>query len=58
MLAANELGKSIGDAAVLASKIKKEVHPILTEGQVAKLKAFSEDNHKALDAFFKKMLEE
>lgn len=49
--AANNLGQSIGDAAVLASKVAGEVRPILTPEQIEKIKKFQEDSASAVDSF-------
>ncbi len=45
--AANDLGKAIGDAALLASKVVAEVKPVLTPEQQALIKNFRIANDKA-----------
>jgi Spy/CpxP family protein refolding chaperone len=50
--AADDLGKAIGDAAVLASKVAGDVRPVLTTEQREKLQKFREDCHVATDKFF------
>lgn len=47
--AAGDLGKSIGDAAVLAAKIRAEVRPVLTQEQRKTLEGFREQSDKAMD---------
>src|SRR5262245_5291116 len=42
--AANDLGKAVGDAAVLASKVKPEVFKVLTPEQQKKLENFRADS--------------
>ena len=49
--AANDLGKSIGDAAVLASKVKPEVFKVLTPEQQKKVENFRADSDSAVDRF-------
>ncbi|MDD4888507.1 MAG: Spy/CpxP family protein refolding chaperone [Phycisphaerae bacterium] len=47
--AAEHLGKDIGDAAVLRAKIRKEVLPILTDEQKAKLEKFRANVQGSVD---------
>ena len=47
MAAANDLGKAIGDAAVLASKVIAKVKPVLTSEQQERIKNFRMANEKA-----------
>lgn len=47
MAAANDLGKAIGDAAVLASKVVAQVKPMLTPEQQERIKNFRMTNDKA-----------
>lgn len=49
--AANDLGKAIGDAAVLAAKIKPEVFKVLTPEQQKKVAEFRADSESAVDRF-------
>ncbi len=49
--AANDLGKAIGDAAVLASKVKPEIGKVLTSEQKDKLKDFRHESDKKVDEF-------
>jgi Spy/CpxP family protein refolding chaperone len=56
--AADDLGKSIGDAAVLASKIKQEIAPILTPEQRQDIRDFRSQTDDAVDQFFAKMAEQ
>jgi Spy/CpxP family protein refolding chaperone len=53
--AANDLGKAIGDAAVLAAKVKPEVSKVLTSEQRDKIKQFRTKNDKAVDEFIDKI---
>lgn len=55
--AADGLSKAIGDAAVLASRVRGEVQPILTPEQRETLKAFRAEHDEDLDAFLRKMAE-
>lgn len=50
--AADELGKAIGNAAVLGAAIAAEVRPILTAEQIERLQAFRGDRHEAVADFF------
>jgi Spy/CpxP family protein refolding chaperone len=50
--AADNLGHSIGDAAVLAAQIKQEIAPILTDEQQQKLSDFRVQSDHAVDEFF------
>ena len=47
MSAANDLGKAIGDTAVLASKVIAKVKPVLTSEQQERIKNFRMANDKA-----------
>ncbi len=49
--AADELGKSIGDAAVLAAKVVGQLKPILTEQQRQQIKATRADCDQAVERF-------
>jgi Spy/CpxP family protein refolding chaperone len=49
--AANELGKAIGDAAVLASKVKGEVGKVLTPEQMHKVEQFRLQSDNAVNGF-------
>jgi Spy/CpxP family protein refolding chaperone len=51
---ADNLGHAIGDAAVLAAKIKQEINPILTDEQRQKLKDFRAQSDHAVDEFFQR----
>jgi len=53
--AANELGKSIADVAVLASQIASEVRPVLSAEQIEKLKKFNTDKDNSIDNWLKEM---
>ncbi len=53
--AADDLGKSIGDAAVLASKIRQQIAPILTDEQRHDISDFRSQSDTAVDNFFAKM---
>ena len=52
--AANDLGKAIGDAAVLASKVKGEVGKVLTPEQMHKIEEFRQVSDGAVDGFVEK----
>ncbi len=45
--AATEMGKAIGDAAVLASKVVAQVKPVLTPQQIERIEKFRADTQKA-----------
>ncbi len=49
--AADELGKAIGDAAVLASKVGGEVKPVLTQEQRERIGKFLREQDEAKDKF-------
>ena len=49
--AADELGKAIGDAAVLGAKVKGEARKVLSDSQVERIKQFQKDNDESVDAF-------
>jgi Spy/CpxP family protein refolding chaperone len=51
---ADDLGKSIGDAAVLASKIRQQIAPILTDDQKHDISEFRSQSDAAIDNFFAK----
>lgn len=53
--AANDLGKAIGDAAVLASKVKSEVGKVLTPEQQHKIEAFRQESDQSVDNFIEKL---
>jgi Spy/CpxP family protein refolding chaperone len=53
--AANELGRTIGDAAVLAAKIKQEVSPILTDEQRKQISDYRTDTDHAVDDLIGKL---
>jgi Spy/CpxP family protein refolding chaperone len=53
--AANDLGKAIGDAAVLAAKVKPEVYRVLTPEQQKKVESFRADSDSAVDRFIHEM---
>jgi Spy/CpxP family protein refolding chaperone len=53
--AANDLGKAIGDAAVLASQVKPEVYQVLTPEQQKKVEVFRTESHSAMDRFMHEM---
>jgi Spy/CpxP family protein refolding chaperone len=53
--AADDLGHSLGDAAVLAAKIKNEISPILTDEQRQKLMDFRTQSDHSVDEFFQKV---
>ncbi len=50
--AAEDLGKSIGDAAVLASKVVAQIKPTLTDEQREKIKKFRVTSQEATNEFF------
>lgn len=56
--AADELGKAVGDAAVIASRIAGEVKPILTQEQKTMLQQFHDDRQNALSALLDEQLPE
>ncbi len=47
--AADALGKSIGDAAVIASKVKGEIKAVLTPEQQERLRKFREEREQSVD---------
>jgi Spy/CpxP family protein refolding chaperone len=53
--AADDLGHSIGDAAVLAAKIKGEVHKVLTTEQQGKIDDFRKHADAAVDEFIQQV---
>jgi Spy/CpxP family protein refolding chaperone len=56
--AADDLGKAIGDAGVLASKVAGEVRPALTQEQRDRIGKFRQDREAATDAWLQKLLGE
>jgi Spy/CpxP family protein refolding chaperone len=50
--AASDLGKQIGDMAVLMSKVKGDVAPVMTNDQRALVHKFIKDNDGAFEKFF------
>lgn len=52
--AADELGKAVGDAAVKAAKLKREVAPILTAEQRERIGQFLAEHDASLNAFLDK----
>ncbi|MBI5252463.1 MAG: periplasmic heavy metal sensor [Desulfomonile tiedjei] len=48
MAAANDLGKAIGNAAVLASRLVAQVKPMLTDEQQERIKSFKMTSDKAV----------
>ena len=55
--AADELGKAIGDAAVVGSKIKAEVRDVLTPEQREKIVEFRQQSETAVDKFLDKLVD-
>jgi Spy/CpxP family protein refolding chaperone len=53
--AADDLGHAVGDAAVLASKLKQQIAPILTDEQKRQIGDFRSQSDAAVDNFFAKM---
>jgi len=53
--AADKLGKAIGDAAVLAGKIKVEAAEVLTPKQLELIKKFHAETDQAVDAFLNQL---
>lgn len=49
--AADELGKAMGEAAVVGSKIKAEVRAVLTSEQLEKVEKFRRQSETAVDTF-------
>lgn len=52
--ASDDLGKAIGDAAVLASKVAGQVKPILTTEQREKIKQFRQECETSTAGFFER----
>lgn len=50
--AAEQLGKAIGDAAVLASRVRGEVQPMLTEAQHKMIADTRQANIRSVEEFF------
>jgi len=53
--AATDLGKAIGNAAVLASRVIAEARPALTSEQIERIRKFRMDNDKATTAWVDKI---
>jgi Spy/CpxP family protein refolding chaperone len=53
--AATELGKAVGDAGVLASKIVAQVKPVLTSQQIDRIEKFRDDTQKATSEWLDQM---
>jgi Spy/CpxP family protein refolding chaperone len=53
--AAEELGKAIGDTAVVGGKIKAEVYNVLTSEQREKISEFRQQSETAVDKFLAEM---
>jgi Spy/CpxP family protein refolding chaperone len=56
--AAADVGKSLGDAAILAARIKAEVHQVLTPEQVQTMQEFRKATDKAVDELMQEMSKE
>ena len=56
--AADALGKTIGDAAVKASKLRNELAPILTEEQRQLIAKFLAENDAAVNKFLEKAMQD
>ncbi len=56
--AADDLGNAIGNAAVLASRIRGQIAPILTDQQRQEIKDFRSQSDQAVDDFFAKVAAE
>ena len=56
--ASDDLGHAIGDAAVLASKIRGKIAPILTDQQRQEIQDFRSQSDHAVDDFFAKVAAE
>ncbi len=54
--AADALGKAAGDAAVVAAKVAREVRPILTDEQQAKIRATRTECREDTAEFFEKLM--
>ncbi|MBN1901347.1 Spy/CpxP family protein refolding chaperone [Candidatus Sumerlaeota bacterium] len=55
--ASDELGKSIGEAAILASKIAEEIRPVLNEEQKKLIDKFMADKEESVDNWIDEMAE-
>lgn len=55
--AAEDLGKSLGDLAVLGAQIKDEVRDVLTPEQRERIKAFHAENDQVVDKFIAQVAE-
>lgn len=55
--AADELGAAIGDAAVLAARIRGEVAPVFTDAQKAKIRTCRQECNDAVDQLFTQLTE-
>jgi Spy/CpxP family protein refolding chaperone len=56
--AADDLSKSIGDAAVVASRINQLINPILTDKQRQQIHDFRSQSDSAVDDFFAKIAQQ
>ena len=56
--AAAELGQAVGDAAVLAAKVRAEVRGILTPEQIKLIEAARTEGHEDVDRFLQRLTEE
>jgi len=56
--ASDQLGRAIGEAAVLGSKVVGELRPILTPEQIEKIKKCQADSAGATDSFLQRILAE
>ena len=50
--AASDMAQQIGDAAVLAAKLRAEIGPVLDESQQKRVQKFVSDNAEAVEKFF------
>lgn len=50
--AANDMAQQIGDAAVLASKLRNEIAPLLNETQQKRIQKYFAENGEAVEKFF------
>ena len=53
--ASQDLGKAIGDASVLLSKLVAEVRPVLTPEQIETIRKFSRERDNAVDRWLEEM---
>jgi Spy/CpxP family protein refolding chaperone len=56
--AADQLGKSIGDAAVLIAKVVPEAKAVLTPEQLERIREFREEREKSAETFLDEFLAE